>query len=96
MNCFANGAEFQSHKKDHSYHVINKLNFPLFAENWNADEELLLLEGLEKCGFGNWGDIAEHIATDKTKEDCERHYEEIYLSQKKFLQVLNFKKLSLK
>jgi len=87
VNCFADGSEFKSHLKDHSYHVINKLNFPLFCENWNADEELLLLEGLEKCGFGNWLDVAEHIGSDKTKEDCEKHYEDYYLSQKKFIPV---------
>lgn len=80
VNCFANGVEFNNHKKNHDYHIINKLNFPLFYENWNAEEELLLLEGLEKFGFGNWNSIAEAIGTDKTKEDVEQHYEEMYLS----------------
>ena len=64
----------------HSYHVINKLNFHLFLEDWTAEEELLLFEGLERFGFGNWHDIAEHIGTDKTKEDVESHYESFYLA----------------
>jgi transcriptional adapter 2-alpha len=61
--------------------VINKLNFPLFAPDWTAEEELLLFEGLERFGFGNWGDIAEHIGSDKTKEDCEGHYDQFFLSK---------------
>jgi transcriptional adapter 2-alpha len=54
---------------------MNKLNFPLFSHDWTAEEELLFFEGLEKFGYGNWADIVEHMATDKTKEDMELHYE---------------------
>ncbi len=46
-----------------------------------------MLEGLEKFGFGNWADISEHVGTDKTKEDLERHYEDVYMSSKKFVPV---------
>jgi len=63
--------------------VINKLNFPLFVEDWTAEEELLLFEALERFGFSSWHDIAEHIGTDKTKEDVEKHYEEFYLASDK-------------
>lgn len=28
------------------YHVINRLNFPIFDSDWTAEEELLLFEGL--------------------------------------------------
>jgi transcriptional adapter 2-alpha len=31
-----------------------------------------------KDGLGNWADAATHIGT-RTKEDCERHYLEVYL-----------------
>lgn len=31
-----------------------------------------------KDGLGNWADAAIHIGT-RTKEDCERHYLEVYL-----------------
>ena len=37
------------------------------------------MEGMEKYGFGNWGDIADHLATDKTPEDILYHYEKVYL-----------------
>lgn len=79
VNCFAEGTEFEGHKSNHDYYVINKLNFPMFTEDWTAEEELLLYEALERFGFGNWEQIAEQIATDKTAEDVEKHYEEIYL-----------------
>lgn len=67
------------------YHVVNKLNFPLYEDNWTAEEELLLMEGLEKFGFGNWADISEHLGTDKTPDDVQAHYEKIYLSNKDFM-----------
>lgn len=51
------------------YYVINKLDFPLFDVEWTADEELLLFEGLEKHGFGNWSEIAEFMGTNKTREE---------------------------
>lgn len=49
------------------------------ANEWTADEELLLLEGIEMFGMGNWKDIAEHVAT-KTEKKCEVHYMNTYLS----------------
>ena len=71
MNCFANGKEIDTHKKEHAYYVINKLDFSLFLEGWTVEEELLMMEGLEKYGFGNWADIADHLNTGKSKEDIE-------------------------
>lgn len=41
--CFANLDEYPE-----TYRVINKLDFPLFEQDWTADEDLLLFEGLEK------------------------------------------------
>lgn len=46
---------------------------------------MLLIEGLEKYGFGNWTDIAEHIGTDKVADDVFAHYEKIYLNSKDYL-----------
>jgi len=80
VNCFSEGLEFKDHKIDEDYHVINKLNYPLLADDWTCEEELLLFEGLERYGFGNWNDIADHIGNpSKTKEDIENHYEECHL-----------------
>ncbi|KAL4151200.1 hypothetical protein PRNP1_008149 [Phytophthora ramorum] len=48
---------------------------------WTADEELLLLEGIEMFGMGNWKDIAEHVVS-KSDKRCERHYLTSYLGHK--------------
>ncbi|KAJ3065351.1 Transcriptional adapter ada2, partial [Quaeritorhiza haematococci] len=54
------------------------LDFPLFDEDWAADEELLLIEGLEMFGLGNWEQIADHIGT-KNKYECYRHYVDVFI-----------------
>lgn len=46
---------------------------------------MLLIEGLEKYGFGNWTDISEHIGTDKSPDDVFAHYEKIYIASKDYL-----------
>jgi hypothetical protein len=43
VSCFTNLDEYPS-----EYHVINKLDYPLYDNEWVAEEELLLFEGLEK------------------------------------------------
>ncbi|EGR31009.1 hypothetical protein IMG5_119510 [Ichthyophthirius multifiliis] len=81
VNCFADGIEFDNHKIEEDYNVINKLNYPLISENWTCEEELLLFEGLQRYGFGNWNDVQDHIGTDKTKEEIEKHYEDYHLDK---------------
>jgi transcriptional adapter 2-alpha len=53
VECFSVGAELSPHKNDHAYRVLTKIDFPVFADDWGADEELLLLEGIEMFGMGN-------------------------------------------
>eukprot|EP00898_Chlorokybus_atmophyticus_P004263 jgi/Chlat1/4838/Chrsp31S00373 len=57
----------------------DNISFALFDPEWVAEEELLLLEGVEMYGMGNWGEVAEHVAT-KSKQACMDHYFEFYLS----------------
>lgn len=45
---------------------------------WLASEELLLLEGIEIYGMGNWDDISEYVST-KTPEECREHYFKQYI-----------------
>ncbi len=61
VKCFADGYETQHHKRDHDYRVFSKLDFNLLEENWSAQDELLLFEGLKKFGYGNWEDIRRYI-----------------------------------
>jgi len=83
IECFSVGVELGDHKNDHDYRVMENMHFPFLSKDWGADEEQLLLEGLEIYGMGNWEDIAEHVST-KTKEQCKEHYEKFYMQSSKF------------
>ena len=39
---------------------------------------LILIQGLEIYGMGNWAEVAEHVGT-KRKQQCLDHYRNIYL-----------------
>jgi transcriptional adapter 2-alpha len=41
------------------YVVLDNLKFNIFSRDWTAKEELLMLQGITKCGMGNWIDISE-------------------------------------
>lgn len=58
--------------------IVEQHTYPIFEEDWGADEELLLIEGAEICGLGNWQDIADHIGG-RSKEEVEKHYYKVYL-----------------
>mmetsp|Transcript_3538 Transcript_3538/g.12731 ORF Transcript_3538/g.12731 Transcript_3538/m.12731 type:complete len:625 (+) Transcript_3538:87-1961(+) len=81
LECFSIGVEIGGHKNDHGYRVVDNLSFPLFVEDWGADEELLLLEAVEMYGLHNWAEVSEHVGT-KSKQDCNTHYKEVYLRSK--------------
>lgn len=57
---------------------------PLLVEDWLADQEVGLLDGILQYGFGNWRAVAEHMGGDKTEQMCEEHYERFYLRSKDF------------
>ncbi|XP_031273471.1 transcriptional adapter ADA2 [Pistacia vera] len=79
IECFSVGAEVTPHKCHHPYRVMDNLSFPLICPDWNADDEILLLEGIEMYGLGNWAEVAEHVGT-KTKEHCIEHYNSVYMN----------------
>ncbi|KAG5561065.1 hypothetical protein RHGRI_004172 [Rhododendron griersonianum] len=62
---------------------VDNLSFPLICPDWNADEEILLLEGIEMYGMGNWAEIAEHVGT-KSKQQCIQHYDTTYMNSPYF------------
>jgi transcriptional adapter 2-alpha len=74
--------ELPEHQADHSYFVYDNLNFPLFTKDWTAKEELLLLQGIMKCGLGNWADIATQFVETKDMKECEEHYFCFYYKSK--------------
>ncbi|KAJ7905241.1 hypothetical protein B0H14DRAFT_2659510 [Mycena olivaceomarginata] len=76
--CFCAGKEFRNHLRSHAYRVIEFNSYPIFAADWGADEELLLIKGIGSHGLGNWKKIAEHVGT-QTKEEVEKHYNSVYV-----------------
>ncbi|KAJ6546430.1 hypothetical protein DFH09DRAFT_1040022 [Mycena vulgaris] len=76
--CFCAGKEFGNHLRSHAYRVIEFNSYPIFSDDWGADEELLLLKGIASHGLGNWKKIAEHVGT-QTKEEVEKHYNSVYV-----------------
>lgn len=78
LECFITGVELKGHQYCHNYRVIDNMHFPFFEPGWSADEEYLLLEGLEESGVGNWTDIAENLST-KTPQQIKDHWTQFYL-----------------
>ena len=62
---------------------ILQLNDPLLICALQADEELLLLEGVDMAGLGNWAAVAEHVGT-KGQDACRQHYYDIYINCQSF------------
>jgi hypothetical protein len=60
-DCFSAGAQIHPHKNTHAYRVVDCLDKPMFTKDWTTNEELMLLEGIEKFGVGNWK-VGQHIA----------------------------------
>lgn len=84
LECFSVGAEVTPHKKTHAYRVVDVLSFPLYDPDWGADEELLLLEGVEMYGIGNWQGVKDHVGGNRTKEECKKHYFRTYIDVDSF------------
>jgi transcriptional adapter 2-alpha len=84
VECFSEGAEIKPHHlATHAYQVMEPFSFPIYDEEWRADEEVLLIDGAISVGLGNWMDIANYIGT-KTAEECERHYMSLYVESTEF------------
>lgn len=70
--------------RTHKFHVVEQNSIPIYAEDWGADEELLLLEGAERYGLGSWADIADHIGGYREKDEVRDHYIDTYVNSKLF------------
>jgi hypothetical protein len=86
IECFAVGAELPElgHTAAHDYRVHENLSsFALYDREWTAEDELLLLQGIDMYGMGNWrcvpaarggmlrdgGDTTTHRGTGDEAED---------------------------
>lgn len=83
VQCFSQGASTGAHQPYHDYMIVEQHAYPIFDPDWGADEELLLIEGAETNGLGNWQDISEHIGG-RSKEEVDAHYKKIYLESKDY------------
>lgn len=77
-SCFCSGAQPGKHKAWHDYRVVEQHSYPIFCDDWGADEELLLIDGCQTYGLGNWADIADHIGN-RSKEEVQDHYISVYV-----------------
>lgn len=81
--CFASGSATLDHKPWHDYQIIEQNTYPIFDRAWGADEELLLIQGCETFGLGNWQDIADHIGN-RLKDEVAAHYNAVYLASPEY------------
>lgn len=85
MPCFSKGDTSRDHDpKTHPFSVIEQHSIPIYSRDWGADEELLVLEGLEVYGLGSWSDVADHVGGYRTKEEVCDHYIQTYIESSKF------------
>ncbi|KAK0643377.1 hypothetical protein B0T16DRAFT_415789 [Cercophora newfieldiana] len=85
VQCFANGSSSNAHQPaTHPFRVIEQNSFPIFDQEWGADEEMLLIEGAEIYGLGSWADIADHIGGYRQKDEVRDHYLKVYVDSPKF------------
>ncbi|KAI4284294.1 MAG: hypothetical protein L6R35_004939 [Caloplaca aegaea] len=83
--CFSKGDTSRDHDpRTHPFSVIEQHSIPIYTRDWGADEELLLLEGLEVYGLGSWSDVADHVGGFRTKEEVCDHYIKTYIESSKF------------
>lgn len=61
-DCFSVGIKLNPHEPWHGYSINDCLEYPCFTKDWSYNEELLLLDAIEKCGLGNWRVITEYMA----------------------------------
>ena len=80
IDCFL----LSKHSKEHPYHIIDALNFPLFIQNWTANDELKLLSFIAKCGLNNWEEISKLIEN-KGQVECKSYYYSFYYKNKNTL-----------
>lgn len=75
LECFRRGAEKEgdNHKRDHPYYILDRMDFPVFTQDWSAIDELLLLKGLAQSGIDNWVETSA-INSLKTPEECAAHF----------------------
>ncbi len=80
LDCFSVGANNRkTHKGSHPYIVEERVNQPVYDEQWTAEDERKLLDVLSKYGLHNWRLVANELGTHSAKR-CEDHYYAVYIN----------------
>jgi len=60
LECLMKGKikEGLDHDRSCEYFIYDSLKYPLLDPDWTAEETLHLMQGIMKCGMGNWPDIS--------------------------------------
>jgi len=82
LNCFNAGKVVPPHKKGHRYRVRPREQRHPFESEWTFDDELALLDAMERNGMGNWKNIGKDMCRDGA--ECKRHYHRVFLQSPDF------------
>ena len=76
LECWMKGKtkEGLDHTQNCDYFIYDSLKYPVLDPEWTAEETLHLMQGIMKCGMGNWPDISTQFVVTKTDAQCERFY----------------------
>jgi hypothetical protein len=69
------------HNSSHPYFVARCLERSIFEKDWTAKEELMLFDGIQKYGAGNWKEISTFMDSDKKEKKFEEHYWQLYMGK---------------
>lgn len=60
LDCLCKGKtkDGLDHNPSCDYFIYDSLQYPLLSSNWSSEETLRLMQGIMKCGMGNWVDIS--------------------------------------
>lgn len=78
VECYSDGLVTDKHEVKHQNVVIDPEPLAGLTDDWNSNEEILLLSAIQKFGIGNWHIISEYIGT-KSNIQCETHYFGTYI-----------------
>lgn len=77
--CFSVGAvDEEPHLPEHPYRVIENVTEDIYAPDWDATDELRLLEALCEYGPNHWKAVSNCLGRGPRK--CETHYESVFLT----------------
>ena len=72
--CHLEGKTSDFHGLSHSYQVVLNSCFAINDSKWLAYQEVLLLEGIQIYGYGNWDYIQKHIVS-YSRFEVEKHFD---------------------